>query len=120
MKILIAPDSFKGSLTALKAGRHIANGVLEAIPGVVTEICPLADGGEGTVEAMVNATSGNIITISTKDPLLRSIEASYGIINNGEQAVIEMAAASGLLLLSNEERDPMITSTYGTGELIKD
>jgi len=120
MKILIAPDSFKGSVTALEAGQHIAEGVLEAIPDAVTEVCPLADGGEGTVEAMVNATSGKIITIKTKDPLLRSIEASYGIINNGEQAIIEMAAASGLLLLGKKERNPMLTSTYGTGELIKD
>ncbi len=120
MKILIAPDSFKGSLTALEAGKYIDDGVKEAIPGAITEICPLADGGEGTVEAMVNATSGKIITIKAKDPLLRSIEVSYGIIGNGEQAVIEMSAASGLLLLSDEERDPMITSTYGTGEMIKD
>ena len=83
-------------------------------------LIPMADGGEGTVQSMVDATNGKIINIEVNDPLLRKIKSFYGILGDGETAVIEMAAASGLPLLATHERNPMITSTFGTGELIKD
>ncbi|WP_044018708.1 glycerate kinase [Thermoanaerobacter italicus] len=120
MKILIAPDKFKESLSALKVADSIEKGILKVFPKVVIEKVPLADGGEGTVESLVNATGGKIIKTNVKDPLFRDIESFYGILGDGETAVIEMAAASGLYLLKDYERNPMITTTYGTGQLIKD
>ncbi|ADD02705.1 glycerate kinase [Thermoanaerobacter italicus Ab9] len=120
VKILIAPDKFKESLSALKVADSIEKGILKVFPKVVIEKVPLADGGEGTVESLVNATGGKIIKTNVKDPLFRDIESFYGILGDGETAVIEMAAASGLYLLKDYERNPMITTTYGTGQLIKD
>ncbi|WP_028992177.1 glycerate kinase [Thermoanaerobacter thermocopriae] len=120
MKILIAPDKFKESLSALKVADSIEKGILKVFPKVVIEKVPMADGGEGTVESLVNATGGKIIKTNVKDPLFRDIESFYGILGDGETAVIEMAAASGLYLLKDYERNPMITTTYGTGQLIKD
>ncbi|GAB6117973.1 glycerate kinase [Thermoanaerobacter brockii subsp. lactiethylicus] len=120
MKILIAPDKFKESLSALKVADSIEKGILKVFPKAVIEKVPMADGGEGTVESLVNATGGKIIKTNVKDPLFRDIESFYGILGDGETAVIEMAAASGLYLLKDYERNPMITTTYGTGQLIKD
>ncbi|ADH61153.1 glycerate kinase [Thermoanaerobacter mathranii subsp. mathranii str. A3] len=120
MKILIAPDKFKESLSALKVADSIEKGILKVFPKVGIEKVPMADGGEGTVESLVNATGGKIIKTNVKDPLFRDIESFYGILGDGETAVIEMAAASGLYLLKDYERNPMITTTYGTGQLIKD
>ncbi len=120
VKILIAPDKFKESLSALKVADSIEKGILKVFPKVVIEKVPMADGGEGTVESLVNATGGKIIKTNVKDPLFRDIESFYGILGDGETAVIEMAAASGLYLLKDYERNPMITTTYGTGQLIKD
>ncbi|MFV9567791.1 glycerate kinase [Thermoanaerobacter mathranii] len=120
MKILIAPDKFKESLSALKVADSIEKGILKVFPKVVIEKVPMADGGEGTVESLVNATGGKIIKTNVKDPLFRDIESFYGILGDGKTAVIEMAAASGLYLLKDYERNPMITTTYGTGQLIKD
>ncbi|MGQ9608930.1 MAG: glycerate kinase family protein [bacterium] len=119
MKIIIAPDSFKGSLSALEVGNAIKEGILRVIPEANIEIIPMADGGEGTVDALVAATGGRIIIEEVNDPLMRKIKAKYGILGDGITAVIEMAAASGLPLVKLEERNPMITTTYGTGELIK-
>jgi len=119
MKIVIAIDSFKGSLSSLEAGRAAAAGIRRAIPAADTVISPLADGGEGTAEALVLGLGGQFREVSVSDPLGRPVNARYGILP-GNTAVIEMAAASGLPLLSEEERDPMVTSTCGTGQLILD
>lgn len=120
MKILIAPDKFKGSLSAFEVADSIEKGILKVFPEAVIEKVPMADGGEGTVESLVDATGGKIIKTNVKDPLFRDIESFYGILGDGKTAVIEMAAASGLYLLKDYERNPMITTTYGTGQLIKD
>ncbi|EGD52480.1 glycerate kinase [Thermoanaerobacter ethanolicus JW 200] len=120
MKILIAPDKFRGSLSAFEVADSIEKGILKVFPKAVIEKVPMADGGEGTVESLVDATGGKIIKTNVKDPLFRDIESFYGILGDGKTAVIEMAAASGLYLLKDYERNPMITTTYGTGQLIKD
>jgi glycerate kinase len=119
MKILIAPDSFKGSLTAAEAAEAIASGVRKALPEAECVLIPLADGGEGTVQALVKATGGRIIRVPATDPLGNRIESYFGILGDGETAVVEMAAASGLALVPECFRDPMLTTTFGTGELIK-
>jgi len=118
MKIAIAPDSFKGTLTALEAADCIERGLMKALDGCEIIKIPMADGGEGTVQALVDATGGEIISSEVVDPLGRKIEAVFGMMGDGETAVIEMAAASGLPLISIEERDPLKTTTFGTGELI--
>lgn len=119
MRILVAPDSFKGSLSAVAAARAIAAGVRRVWPAAQLEEVPLADGGEGTVEALVAATGGERHRRPVRDPLGRLVEASFGILGDGVTAVIEMAAASGLTLLAPAERNPLATSTYGTGELLR-
>jgi len=119
MKILIAPDSFKHSLSSKDAAAFIAKGILRARPDIGIILAPIADGGEGTVYTIMEATSGKIIKTNVHDPLMREIESFFGATGDGETAVIEMAAASGLELLADEERNPMITTTFGTGELIK-
>jgi len=118
MKIAIAPDSFKESLSAPEAAEAISAGVKDACGEAETVIVPLADGGEGTVEAVVTATGGRLATTAVPDPLGRPVEAAYGLLEDGA-AIIEMAAASGLDLLSRDERNPMLTSTRGTGALIR-
>lgn len=120
MKVVIAPDAFKGSLSAKLVADAIAVGLLKADPSLEVIKIPMADGGEGTVEALTDATGGRIIRLAVKDPLMRVIDASYGILGDGVTAVIEMAKASGLPLLSEDERNPLITSSYGTGELMMD
>jgi glycerate kinase len=120
MKIVIAPDSFKGSLTAGEAADAIERGVLAVIPDAEIEKIPMADGGEGTMQALVTSAKGSIKEVETTGPLGRLINAQYGIIDNGKTAVIEMSAASGLLLLKENERNPLYTTTYGTGRLILD
>jgi glycerate kinase len=119
MRILIAPDSFKGSLTALAAAQAMERGVLEVFPDAEVFKVPIADGGEGTVEALVVATGGRIIQASVRGPLGSPVAAFWGILGDGRTAVIEMAAASGLTLIPKDRRDPRIASTEGTGELIK-
>lgn len=121
MKIIIAPDSFKGSLNAARVADCIESGIKRVYEKQDVDIVkvPMADGGEGTVESMVSATGGEIICVRVNDPLFREIDACFGILGDKRTAVIEMAAASGLPLLKKEERNPLITSTYGTGELIK-
>lgn len=118
VKIGIAPDSFKGSLTALQAASCIERGLKNVLANVEARKIPMADGGEGTVQAIVEATGGRIITRSVSDPRGRRIKAKFGLTGDSRTAVIEMAAASGLALLKPKERNPMLTSTYGTGELI--
>lgn len=120
MRIVIAPDSFKGCLKALDAALSMQRGVQRVYPDSVIEMIPMADGGEGTLEAILCAVGGEKIRINVSDPLGRTIGAAYALIDEGETAVIEMAAASGLTLLSNQERNPRVTSTQGTGMLIRD
>ncbi len=120
MKIIIAPDSFKGSLTSSQVCAAIKKGIRKADENIDIVSIPMADGGEGTVDALMNSLGGSKIQVWVKDPLFRRIKAQYGILEDGKTAVIEMASASGLALLSLKERNPMNTTTYGTGELIKD
>ena len=120
MKIVIATDSFKGSLSSREAGEAIREGVLRAAPTAQTAVVPIADGGEGTVEALTDAMGGRPVTARVSDPLGRPINASYGLIEKTGSAVIEMSAAAGLPLLSGVERDPRYTTTRGGGELILD
>ena len=117
MKAVIAMDSFKGSISSIEAGNAVSKGISRVFPDADTIIKPVADGGEGTVEALVNGLNGRLCEAEVSDPLGRRITAKYGILPNNT-AVIEMASASGLTLISESERDPMLTTTYGTGELI--
>ena len=119
MKIVIAPDSFKGSLTALQVAEAIEAGLRRVFPTASIEKVPMADGGEGTVQSLVDATGGEILTARVRDPLGNRIDAQYGVLGDGITAVIEMAAASGLTLVPLDKRDPRVTTTYGTGELIR-
>ncbi|MFZ1873784.1 MAG: glycerate kinase [Chania sp.] len=117
-KVVIAPDSFKESLSALEVAHAIERGFRQIFPDVQYVLLPMADGGEGTVDSMVAATGGEIVTVSATGPLGKPVAAFYGLLGDGETAVIEMAAASGLHLAASNERDPRITTSYGTGELI--
>ncbi len=119
MKILIAPDSFKHSLSATRVAEVIAAAVQKVFPEAETELVPMADGGEGTVEALLNSTGGKRVEVEVNDPLMRKIKSSFGLLENQETAIIEMAAASGIELLQEDEYDPEKTTTYGTGELIR-
>lgn len=119
MRVVIAPDSFKGSLSASLVARAIATGVRKACPGCVIEEIPIADGGEGTLEAMVAARQGEYRTYTVRGPLGVPTAAQLGLLDDGKIGVIEMAQASGLLLVAPEQRNPLLTSTYGTGELMR-
>ncbi|EGT4372216.1 glycerate kinase [Cronobacter malonaticus] len=117
-KIVIAPDSFKESLSAMDVAKAIEAGFREIYPQAHYVCVPMADGGEGTVEAMVAATGGQIITTPVTAPLGNKVDGFFGLLGDGETAVVEMAAASGLHLVPAAQRDPRITTSYGTGELI--
>jgi glycerate kinase len=119
MRIVIAPNAFKGSLSALDAAEAIAEGVRVAAPDADLVLVPIADGGDGTVEALVAATHGERRTLRVRGPLGDPIDAGYGLIEGGSTAVIEMAKAAGLALVPPEKRDPRITTTYGVGELLQ-
>jgi len=119
MKIIIAPDSFKGSVSAIMAAAAMTEGLQKVFPDAELIKIPLADGGEGTVAALVTATGGSVRRERVTGPLGEPVTAEWGILGDGCTAVIEMAAASGLTLVPPERRDPRITTTYGTGELIK-
>ena len=119
MRIIIAPDSYKGSLSALEAAEAMADGLGRVFPEAEIIKTPIADGGEGTVEALTVATGGRIKYSAASDPLGREIRAAWGLLGDGRTAVIEMAAASGLPLLRPEERDPQRASTFGSGELLR-
>lgn len=119
VRIVVAPDSFKECLTATQVALAISEGIKRVVPAAAITCIPFADGGEGTVEAMVTATGGAIVQAASVDPLNRPIESFYGILGDGKTAIIEMAAASGIELLAPTELNPMITSSFGTGLLIR-
>ncbi|HEX5243949.1 MAG TPA: glycerate kinase [Tepidisphaeraceae bacterium] len=119
MRILIAPDKFKGCLTALEVAQAMAEGIRRVIPDAQIDLCPMADGGEGTVSALVAATKGKLLTRRVTGPLPEmKVDATFGMLGDGQTAVVEMAAACGLALLPTSQRDPMATTTFGTGELL--
>src|SRR6266849_8089873 len=118
MRIVIAPQSLKGSLTAAEAGLAIAQGARAVYPQAEIAIVPVADGGEGTVQALVDATGGKIVQQIVTGPLGEPVIAFFGLLGDGRTAAIEMAAAAGLPLVPPELRDPRITTTYGGGELM--
>lgn len=118
MKIVIASDSFKGSLDSLGVADALAKGVIEVFPCATVQKIPVADGGEGTVEAVTMALGGRFQKVMVADPLGRDVEATYGI--SGDMAVMEMASCCGLPLLSADERNPLLTSTFGLGQMISD
>ena len=119
-KIVVASDSFKGSLTSLEVADSAERGVHEVFPDCEVVKVNVADGGEGTMEALRQTLGGKVVHIDVSDPLGRLVSASYVILDDGITAVLEMSAASGLTLLRPDERNPMRTSTYGTGQLIAD
>jgi glycerate kinase len=120
MKIVLAPDSFKESLSARAAALAMERGVRRAIPGAQTVLLPIADGGEGTMETLVFATGGEVHGARVTGPLGSRVAARYGTLGDGATAVVEMAEASGLHLVPPEKRDPRVTTTRGTGELIRE
>src|SRR6187455_2779728 len=116
MRVVLAPDKFKGCLPAAAVAEAMAAGVQSVAPDADIDQCPVADGGEGTVAALVAATGGRLETRRVTGPLPEMrVDATFGVLGDGETAVIEMAAASGLALLAPEDRNPMHTTTYGTG-----
>ncbi|MDR1947331.1 MAG: glycerate kinase [Desulfovibrio sp.] len=119
MRVIVAPDSFKGSISALAAAEAIEEGVLRVFPQAEIVKIPIADGGEGTVEALVSATKGTCRAATVSGPLGDPVNAVWGILGDGRTAVIEMAASSGLPLLPPERRDPLRASTLGTGQMLK-
>ncbi len=119
MKILIAPDSFKNALSAPGVAKALRKGLLKVLPEAEITVVPMADGGEGTMESLIEATQGSFVHVRVHDPLMREVDASFGITGDGNTAIIDMASASGIQLIRPEERDPWITSSYGTGELIR-
>lgn len=120
MKILIAPDSFKGSLTAIEVCKASEKGIKIVKPDCEVITLPIADGGEGTLEAMSYATEGKVITKTVTNPIGEKVESKYTISGDGKTAILEMAKASGLYLIPKEKRNPYYTTTYGVGELIID
>lgn len=119
MKIVIAPDSFKGSVSAQEAALSIERGVKKAYAHAETVLVPVADGGEGTMENLVAATNGQEINIAVTGPLGQPVQAKFGVLGDQQTCVIEMASASGLHTIATSERNPLKATTYGTGELIK-
>lgn len=119
MRIVVAPQEFKGSLTAVEAAAHIARGLLDALPSAQIDEAPASDGGPGFVAAMHAAIGGELLVAEVHDPLMRPLQATWARLPNGV-AVIEMAAAAGLVLLDPHERDPLRATTFGVGELILD
>src|SRR6267142_3808649 len=119
MKVIVAPNSFKGSLSATQAAKAIARGVREVFPDAEVVEIPVADGGEGTVEALVSAHKGTYEWVNVEGPLGDPVLASYGLIDSGMTAVVELASASGYVLVSPALRDPRKTSTYGFGQLLE-
>ena len=118
MKLIVAIDSFKGCLSSTEANRAAEEGVRMACPDAEILPVPVSDGGEGFLEAFHAAIGGELVEIPVRDPLMRRITAEYLL--KGDMAVIEMARASGLTLLTAEERNPMVASSYGTGQLVAD
>ena len=120
MNAVIAIDSFKGSLSSMEAGKAAAEGIWRVDKDAKIAIRPLADGGEGTVEALTGGMNGEIQTVTVTGPLGEPAKCEYGIIENSHTAVIEMSGAAGITLVPAEKRNPLYTTTYGVGEVIKD
>lgn len=120
MKILISIDSLKGSLSSIEAGNAIKKGILKVKEDAQVKILPLADGGEGTVDALVQGMNGKKETIEVTGPIAKKVDATYGLLKNTSTAIIEIAQASGLTLVPTELRNPLYTTTYGVGEIIKE
>lgn len=120
MKIVIAPDSFKENLTSMQVATCIEKGIKKVLPKARCIKIPMADGGEGTVQSLVDATGGRIMKKQVTGPMGEKTSASYGLLGDGKTAVIEMAEASGLPLVPRDQRNPLLATTYGTGELIMD
>lgn len=120
MNVVVAMDSFKGSLSSLEAGNGVKEGILKAMPDANVSVYPLADGGEGTVEALVLGLNGKFEKVMVTGPLGEPVECTYGILESTGTAVIEMSGAAGITLVPKQERNPLNTTTYGVGEVIKD
>ena len=120
MRVVVAIDSFKGSMSSLEAGEAISNGIKKAHKDAEVEIRPLADGGEGTVEALSIGMGGRLVNVDVTGPVGRKVSAVYGIVDSSKTAIIEMSQAAGITLVSGDERNPLYTTTFGVGELIKD
>lgn len=120
MKIVVAIDSLKGSLSSLEAGEAIKSGVLRAIPDADVCVRPLADGGEGTVEALALGMGGKLESTEVTGPLGEKVNCLYGILEESKTAIIEMSGAAGITLVPDAKRNPLHTTTYGVGEVIKD
>lgn len=120
MKVTIAIDSLKGSLSSLEAGHAIETGIKNVYPDADVCVRPLADGGEGTVEALTYGMGGTLQTITVTGPLGAPVSCQYGIIRESKTAIMEMSAAAGITLITKEERNPLKTTTYGVGEMIRD
>lgn len=119
MKFILAPDSFKECMTAKEACMAMERGIKRIMPAAVCVQVPLADGGEGTLYTLVEVTGGKIYKLKVKDPLSNETLGEYGILGDGQTGIVELASASGLHLVPVEKRNPLITTTYGTGELIR-
>ena len=119
LRILVAPNAFKESLSATEAAAAISRGILKVLPASKITQLPIADGGDGTLEAVVEGTDGKIFRARVLDPLGKKIFAEYGLTGDGKTAVIEMSRASGLALVPTSQRNPMLCTSYGTGQLIK-
>ncbi|MHB8587852.1 MAG: glycerate kinase [Candidatus Dormibacteraceae bacterium] len=119
MKVVVAPNAFKGSLSAVQAAAAMARGVREVFPEAEVLEVPVADGGDGTVEALVSAHRGSYLTAGVEGPLGDPVQATFGMIEAGRTGVVELASASGLTLIPDERRDPRKTSTYGFGQLLE-
>src|SRR5215218_8356505 len=115
--VLVAPDSFKGTFSAVEVADAIGRGLAAA--GLDVDLCPVADGGEGTMETLLASIGGETVEVDVLDPLGRPMRAPFALVDGGRRALVEMAAASGLALLTEEERDPWAATTYGTGQLIR-
>lgn len=120
MKVVVSIDSLKGSLSSLEAGNAIKEGIAKAIPDAEVIVRPLADGGEGTVEALALGMGGKLEVVEVTGPLGKKVDCTYGILEESKTAIIEMSGAAGITLVPEEERNPLYTTTYGVGEVIKD
>lgn len=120
MKAVVAIDSLKGSLSSIDAGNAIANGIIRVVPDAKVEVRPLADGGEGTVDALVQGMNGNLVHLCVTGPLGDPQECDYGIMEETKTAVMEMSAAAGITLVPDEKKNPLHTTSYGVGEMIRD
>ena len=120
MKIIVAPQGFKATISGLEAARAIARGVSAALPDAETVLAPVADGGDGTLNALVDGTGGQVFSSTVTGPLGQMVEAQWGVMGDGRTAVIEMALASGITLVPQRRRNPRVTTTAGTGEILRE